>query len=106
MKKQYNKLVRDNIPTMIHESGRKCKIRTLSDEDYREALLDKIVEEVEEFRVSSNEEELADIYEVVGSLVEFLGYEPMHIDYIKMKKKESQGPYKNRIFLEEVEELQ
>ena len=104
MRKLYNKLVRDDVPQIIKESGRKCKTRNLSDDEYQEALLNKIIEEVEEFRVSGAEEELADIYEVMDNLIEFLGYEPMHIDYLKMKKKESRGTFKERIFLEEVEE--
>ncbi len=104
MKKLYNKLVRDDVPQIIKESGRKCKTRTLSDDEFQEALLNKILEEVEEFRVSNSEEELADIYEVMDNLIEFLGYEPMHIDYLKMKKKESRGSFKERVFLEQVEE--
>ncbi|MPW27271.1 hypothetical protein GC105_16005 [Alkalibaculum sp. M08DMB] len=104
MKKQYNKLVRDGVPQIIIESGRQCKTRTLSDQEYKEALLTKIVEEVEEFRTSNSEEELADIYEVLDSLIEFLQYEPMHIDYLKMKKKENRGSFKDRIFLEDVVE--
>ena len=104
MKKLYNKLVRDGVPQKIKESGRKCTTSTLSDEEYKEALLNKILEEVEEFRVSGAEEELADIYEVMDNLIEFLGYEPMHIDYLKMKKKDSRGSFKERVFLEQVEE--
>ena len=104
MRKLYNKLVRDDVPQIIKESGRKCKTRNLSDDEYQEALLNKIIEEVEEFRASGAEEELADIYEVMDNLIAFLGYEPMHIDYLKMKKKENRGAFKERVFLEEVEE--
>ena len=40
----------------------------------------------------------------MDNLIEFLGYEPMHIDYLKMKKKDSRGSFKERVFLEQVEE--
>ena len=104
MKKLYNKLVRDGVPQLIVESGRECKVRTLPDNEFQEALLNKIIEEVEGFRESQAEEELADIYEVMETLIEFLGFERMHIDYLKMKKKDSRGSFVERVFLEEVEE--
>lgn len=104
MKKLYNKLVRDGVPQLIKESGRECKVRTLPDHEFQEALLNKIIEEVEGFRESQAEEELADIYEVMETLIDFLGFEPMHIDYLKMKKKDSRGSFVERVFLEEVEE--
>ena len=59
---KYNKLVRDRIPELIEESGRKQISRTLNEDEYEQALMDKIVEEIEEYRVSKNEEEIADIY--------------------------------------------
>ena len=34
----YNKLVRDNIPDIIRESGETPVIRTLEDEEFRECL--------------------------------------------------------------------
>ncbi|MFZ7120365.1 MAG: hypothetical protein ACOWWH_05380 [Eubacteriaceae bacterium] len=104
MSKSYNKLVRDGIPQIIKESGRKCDTRKLSDNEYNEALLNKVIEEIEEFRISNNEEELADIYEVLDALIKFKGFEPLHIDYLKMKKRKSRGSFNDKIFLEKVEE--
>jgi predicted house-cleaning noncanonical NTP pyrophosphatase (MazG superfamily) len=103
MKRSYNKLVRDNIPRLIKESGRSCTSRIMTPPEYLEALLNKIVEEIEEFRITDNEEEIADIYEALDCLVELKEYEPMHIDYIKLIKREARGSYRERILLEEVE---
>lgn len=104
MKIPYNKLVRDKIPQLIEESGRKQTSRVLNEDEYFNALIDKIVEEIEEFRASGNEEEIADVYEALDCLVKFKEYEPMHIDYIRLIKREARGSFLDRILLEEVEE--
>ena len=104
MKMKYNKLVRDRIPELIEESGRKQISRTLNEDEYEQALMDKIVEEIEEYRVSKNEEEIADIYEVLDCLVKLKDYEPMHIDYLRLIKREARGSFQKRILLEEVED--
>ena len=104
MKMKYNKLVRDRIPELIEESGRKQISRTLNEDEYEQALMDKIVEEIEEYRVSKNEEEIADIYEVLDCLVKLKDYEPMHIDYLRLIKREARGSFHKWILLEEVED--
>jgi len=104
MKRAYNKLVRDNIPQLIKESGRNCTSRILNEKEYYDALLDKIVEEIEEYRISGNEEELADIYEVLDCLVQLKEYEPMHIDYLQLIRREKRGSFKDRVLLIDVED--
>ncbi|MFZ7132982.1 MAG: hypothetical protein ACOWWR_11545 [Eubacteriales bacterium] len=105
MKKNYNKLVRDNIPKIIKNNGKNCTFKHLSqDQEFYNALLDKVIEEIEELRESSNEEELADIYEILDAVIQLKDFESMHIDYLKIKKKEARGSFHDRIFLQEVEE--
>ncbi len=104
MKMKYSKLVRDRVPELIEERGRKQVSRTLNEDEYEQALMDKIVEEIEEYRVSKNEEEIADIYEVLDCLVKLKDYEPMHIDYLRLIKREARGSFHKRILLEEVED--
>ncbi|HOA42909.1 MAG: nucleoside triphosphate pyrophosphohydrolase [Bacillota bacterium] len=104
MKIPYNKLVRDKIPQLIEESGRKQTSRVLNEGEYFNALIDKIIEEIEEFRASGEEEEIADVYEALDCLVKLKGYEPMHIDYIRLIKREARGSFKERILLIDVEE--
>lgn len=104
MKIKYNKLVRDKIPQLIEESGRKQTSRILNENEYFNALVDKVVEEIEEFRESGIEEEIADVYEALDCLVKLKGYEPMHIDYIRLIKREARGSFLNRILLEEVDD--
>lgn len=104
MNRSYNKLVRDRIPQLIEESGRSYTSRILNEKDYFDALLDKIIEEIEEFRISKNEEELADVYEVLDCLVQLKEYEPMHLDYLQLIRREARGSYKDRILLIDVED--
>jgi len=104
MKITYNKLTRDNIPQLIEESGRKQTSRILNDEEYEEALINKVIEEIDEYRITNKEEEIADIYEVLDCLIELKKYEPMHIDYLQLIKREARGSYKKRILLQEVED--
>lgn len=104
MKRTYNKLVRDRIPELIRESGRKYTSRILSDEEYLKALIDKVIEEMEDYRESGNEEELADVYEALDCLMKFKKYEPLRMDYLKLMRRESRGSFMKRILLEEVED--
>lgn len=105
MRRSYNKLVRDNIPKLIEESGRQSTYKVLKDDhEYHEALIDKIVEEIEDFRQNNKEEEIADIYEALDSLVKLNDFEPMHIDYLRLIKREQRGSFNDRIFLIDVEE--
>ncbi len=104
MIRSYNKLVRDRIPELIKESGRECTSRILSQDEYFNALLDKIVEEIEEYRKSGAEEEIADVYEALDCLVEYKEYEPMHIDYLKLIRKEARGSFRERVLLINVDD--
>ncbi len=104
MKISYNKLVRDRIPQLIEESGRRQVSRILGEQEYEQALIEKIIEEIKEYQISGNEEEIADIYEALDCLVKLKEYEPMHIDYLRLIKREARGSFLDRVLLEEVED--
>ena len=72
--KLYNKLVRDNIPTIIEASGKECEYEQLSDERAMEYLYVKLYEEADELVRDKNIEELADILEVVFAIANKYGY--------------------------------
>jgi predicted house-cleaning noncanonical NTP pyrophosphatase (MazG superfamily) len=104
LKRSYNKLVRDRIPQLIQDSGRHCSSRILSEEEYYHALLDKVVEEIEEYRESGNEEELADVFEVLDCLVKLKEYEPLHIDYLQLIRREARGSFQDKVLLIDVDD--
>ena len=67
---RYNKLVRDNIPTLLIRKKVRHKTRIASKGEFREMLDRKFREEAEKFLKSQNLEELADITEVILAIAE------------------------------------
>jgi predicted house-cleaning noncanonical NTP pyrophosphatase (MazG superfamily) len=64
------KLVRDKIPQIIKKQGKNIVFRIAEKQEYKELLLAKLQEEVNEFVSDQNEEEIADILEVIDALIE------------------------------------
>lgn len=95
-------LVRDKIPQDIISTGRIPVVRYLSSEDFRSALLNKVVEEAIELRDSASPEEVADIYEVLNALCIELGLSTDSVDKFRKIKLETKGGFKTRAFLEKI----
>ena len=104
MTQTYNKLVRDKIPEIINGKGGTATTRVLDEEEFIEALEEKLREEVIEYVDQPSVEELADILEVVYALGELQGLKPREIEDVRKTKAETRGSFKERIFLETVEE--
>jgi predicted house-cleaning noncanonical NTP pyrophosphatase (MazG superfamily) len=102
--KIYNKLVRDLIPRVIEQTGKTCTTHLADEAEYRQALSDKLSEEVAEFLAKPCEEEMADIFEVMDCLIECYGFDPDHIQAIKAQKKAERGGFAGRLILETVED--
>lgn len=96
-------MVRDNIPAIIKKSGRRPKTRILDDKDYIEQLFEKLCEEIDEFDEDRNVDELADIIEVLMALGQALGISQQELKEVRAKKAATHGAFKNRLFLEKVE---
>lgn len=99
----YNKLVRDNIPSIIRENGEMPHISILNDKDYFEKLKSKLMEETNEFMASEELTELADILEVVDFLARAKGSTLDEIFEIKKQKSLKNGGFEKKVFLEFVE---
>lgn len=93
------KLVRDYIPRF----ARGKTFRTLTDqEEYRKALLDKLVEEAEEVRDSNGSvEEIADVMEVMEALIHEFQHNTRHIEAEKRHKRETRGGFKDAVWMNE-----
>lgn len=94
---QYNKLVRDKIPQILDTKSVVYEKRTATEEEYKMELIKKLREELEEFEVASDGEELADIMEVVEALKLLPEYKA--VEEVRKKKKEERGGFEQRIIL-------
>jgi predicted house-cleaning noncanonical NTP pyrophosphatase (MazG superfamily) len=84
--KIYNKLVRDKIPELIESDGRKCVTHILSEKEYIAALETKLDEEVEEYQVDKNLEEMADVLEALRAICIARGYTLEELEQLRAKK--------------------
>lgn len=96
---EFQKLVRDKIPDIIRKQGETAHIRILEDTEYRQALENKLNEEVAEFYESKTLEELADVLEVVYALAESQGASVQDLLKVYEKKHSERGGFSKKIFL-------
>lgn len=102
MGKEYNKLVRDRIPEIIRESGIECEIAVVSDEEYHQALRQKLIEEAAEVAEADGDDliaELADLYEVIDALMASYGISENCILNAQAKRRETRGGFTQKIML-------
>ena len=101
--KKYNKVVRDKIPEIIAESGKKFNIKHLDDESFLAELEKKLIEEVNEYSESKDVEELADLLEVIYRISELRGVNSEKLDKIRKDKAEKRGKFDSNLFLIDAE---
>ena len=100
----YNKLVRDKIPQIIEDSGKRCEMEVLSDERYLEMLDKKLNEELAEYQQEKSLEELADLLEVLYAVAVARGYSLKELEQVRAEKKDKRGGCAEKIFLIKVTE--
>ena len=101
--KKYNKVVRDKIPEIIKESGKKFNLKQLDDESFLAELEKKLIEEVNEYAESKDVEELADLLEVIYRISELRGVSSDELDEIRKDKAEKRGKFDSNLFLIDAE---
>ncbi len=98
---KYNKLVRDYIPEYIKGKGQIAITHVAEDQEYWVKLKEKLQEEVEEFLETEDEEEIADILEVIQGIEQYKNWDPLEVSRIKEKKARERGRFEKRIILDE-----
>ena len=101
----YKKLVRDKIPEIIKKNNETPITRILNDEEYLKELNIKIQEELKEYLESGEVEELADLEEVLRAILDVKKVTYKEFEEIRNKKVEKRGAFKEKIYLEGVQEL-
>ena len=103
MVKRYNKLVRDRIPKIIEETGKRCRTRILSDEEYLQMIDAKLDEELAEYHQDKTLEELADLLELIRAAAIARGYMLEELESTRAEKAQKRGGFEKRILLIDVE---
>lgn len=100
--KIYNKLVRDKIPQIVKQDNKVPITHVITEQEVKPLLLHKIIEELEEFKATPNEEELADILEVIDGIANAFNLDMEKVLTVKADKFEKRGGFNERIILEKV----
>ena len=98
----YNKLVRDKIPDIIKSNGEIPITRILSDDEYKQELEKKLLEEYHEVLEASGSnriEELADMLEVISSLAKLEGESLDKVIEVSHQKVKKRGGFEQKIYL-------
>ncbi len=93
------------MPEIMAREGKKLQTHILTDDkEYIEALLRKLIEEIQEMRQGDNpKEKIAYLYEITDYLVGAYGFTKEEIDDIKKQRHEERGGFDKRLFLEGLE---
>lgn len=102
---EYNKLIRDRIPEIIEKSWKEPIYRIAEGDEFLYLLNAKLYEQLNEYSESGDIEELADLYEVVLSILEFKGVSFDEFEIIRINKREKRGSFSKGYVLEEVRDL-
>ena len=106
MKIVHNKLVRDNIPSIIAKSGRTSRIRVVDLEELVLELKKKLCEEATEVKEAQTTEEIveeiADVLEVLDAIKNAYSISDSEIETVKELKANKKGRFQNKIYLEYV----
>ncbi len=106
--KIYNKLIRDHIPEIITKDGKTADIIILSEESFKQAIKDKLIEEATEVANAQNRDdilsELADLQEVMESIKQIYNINTLEVNTIQAVKALQRGKFDKKIFLKSVNE--
>ncbi len=91
------KLVRDKIQEIVQKEGKNITFRVAEKQEYKRLLLTKLQEEVNEFILDQNEEEIADIFEVIDALIQEYSFSKEKIANIKKQKNIEKGKFKKML---------
>ena len=99
---KYHKLVRDRIPEIIMQSGKRPVYSILSGEAYLAKLDEKLNEELAEYQERKSMEELADLLEVIRAVAVAGGSSIEEVESIRQDKVAKRGGFEKKILLTEV----
>lgn len=106
--KIYNKLIRDRIPEIIEKDGNTADIIILSEESFKQAIKEKLIEEATEVLNADNRDEvlseLADLQEVMDTIKQMYNINTLEVNTIQAVKALQRGKFEKRLYLKSVKE--
>ncbi|RNJ27007.1 nucleoside triphosphate pyrophosphohydrolase [Halosegnis longus] len=102
MSREYDKLVRDDVPDLLRRDGKRVATHTADDAEYVERLNAKLDEEIAEYREDGTLEELADVLEVVYALAAAEGATRSELEELRAEKADRNGRFIDRVVVESV----
>ena len=102
MRQKHNKLIRDRIPEIIRQAGRECEVKTMSQSEYHQALLYKLIEEAKEAAEAKPDnlvEELADVYEVIDAILANFKIDKNVVLTKQEQKRQNKGGFTKKLRL-------
>ena len=100
----HDKLIRDNAPTKMRESGVLFETRELDELEFKRELLRKVVEEAGELAASETKDEitgeLADILDVIDQVQAAFGVSETELGEARARNAAEKGGFRQRLFLE------
>jgi predicted house-cleaning noncanonical NTP pyrophosphatase (MazG superfamily) len=103
MHTKYNKLVRDRIPEILAQAGYTYETTTMDEQEYQQALREKLVEEAQEAASASETQqlitELADIYEVIDTLMSENNIATERVRAEQERRRQERGGFSQRLRL-------
>ncbi|NTW96622.1 MAG: nucleoside triphosphate pyrophosphohydrolase [Erysipelotrichaceae bacterium] len=104
----YNKIIRDNIPSIIEKDHKSCVVSVLDDEQFNLELKKKLIEEATEVLAATTREELigeiADMHEIIDKLKEIYGIDDVEVSKVQRIKAEKNGKFEKKLFLVSVDD--
>lgn len=101
-------LVRDSVPKILKEEGRELRFRQVAESEYPAVLKRKLVEtsqRLEEAEWGVEQEEIADLLELLETLINLRGYDKETLRSIKEGKWRKRGGFEKGYLLEEEPKL-
>jgi len=99
----YHKLVRDAIPNIIDQNGKKATFRTLDENEFLVEAKKKLHEELAEYEEATTDAD-ADLLELIQALAKTHGVTVEELEAVRQKKQQQRGGFEERLYLIEVED--
>lgn len=95
---RFNKLIRDKIPELNRQQGIKTNVKQLTGQAKLDALLGKLLEEVEELKYAQGEDkakEIGDVRDVLDAIVAELQLSDEDIQRYRQERNDKAGGFAN-----------